>query len=381
MCTHTTCPSTQLIYESVRCILDEPGDDECTPGSEATRRAVVAAATDKPTNQNPQWCQDDNPKTKCEICGEGWGLNVGRRSHVKCLQRIQELQLSSLNRTQPAAQPSADELEAIASEEAEMEEAELYLLAYLTLCREYYGVKDNCMDDFKTAVTRYAETKDKVTLKKLSRRFGVPATEIATIANLLESPFKHMQTKKQEYKMAEGAFNPVLPCKPRVAGYDEKGRPQTIVEFPFPDQLADLLSDPELFMDANREVSDDGEWCSDVRTGGLWKAHPMVRAGVNPYLVSIWMDGGEITGFMGPRRGTWKFVFAAWKCLNLSEEHQTKQSNMRLAFITHEKTFKQYGARLVISGGQDSEGEYVADTSFGSWMRLGAEGKHYTFDF
>lgn len=255
-------------------------------------------------------------------------------------------------------------------------EAQLYLLAFVTLCREHYGVKDACMEDFKQAIVQYAHAKDKATLKRISRRFGVPRSEIGTIAGLINSnPFEGMETKTQEYKMADAAFQPVYNCKPRLMGLDEKGRPQTVVDFAVPDQLGDLLSDGHLYTDAHREVIDDGVWSSDVQHGGLWKAHPMVRAGVKPYLLSIWMDGGEITGFMGPRRGTWKFIFAAWKLLNLSAQEQTKQCNMRLAFICHEKTFKDYGARAIISGCQDAEGLYAADTSWGSWMRLGAEGE------
>ena len=317
---------------------------------------------------------------QCEGCGERYLATQRGNQHWRCLKHLEEQANAKSKLTQrDDLQPDAAGPEEEQTEEAELEEAQLYLLAYITLCREHYGVKDNCMEDFKATITGYAETKDKVTLKKLSRRFGVPASEIATIAHLLQSPFKGMQTKDEEYKQADKAFKPVYPCKPRVMGLDEKGRPQTVMEFCFPDQLADLLSDAELFMDANREVFDDGTWCSDVRTGGLWKAHPMVRAGVNPYLVSIWMDGGELTGFMGPRRGTWKFIFAAWKLLNFSEEQQTKQSNMRLAFICHEKTFKDYGARAIISGRQDANGAYMADTSWGSWMRLGFDGEHCSF--
>ena len=180
-------------------------------------------------------------------------------------------------------------------------EAQLYLLAFVTLCREHYGVKDACMEDFKQAIVQYAHAKDKATLKRISRRFGVPTSEIGTIAGLINSnPFEGMETKTEEYNMADAAFKPVYNCKPRLMGHDEKGRPQTVVDFAFPDQLGDLLSDGDLYTDAHREVIDDGVWSSDVQHGGLWKAHPMVRAGVKPYLVSIWMDGGEITGFMGP---------------------------------------------------------------------------------
>lgn len=326
-------------------------------------------------NRPPPSAPADSEDTvvTCSLCGESIAnANAARKHHCETLRDADAGAAAEIGKDANDSDDSDDSSDG--ADSAELSQAQLFLLAYLTLCREHYGVKDACMDDFKRAVTQFAHSRDRIALKKLSRRFGVPQEEIQVLAGLLVSPFKGMENKNQEYKAADAAFDPVYNCAPRILGHDEKGRPQVVVDFPFPAQLRDLLSDGDLYADAHREIIDDGDWTSDVQHGGLWKAHPMVRAGVSPYLVSLWMDGGEITGFMGPRRGKWKFVFAAWKLLNSSAEHQTKQSNMRLAFLCHEKTFRDYGAGAVISGARDADGEYQADTSWGSWMRLGFEG-------
>ena len=259
-------------------------------------------------------------------------------------------------------------------DENELEFAQIRLLAWLTYCREHHGLTDAAVADIKAAITQYSLSKNANAAKKIAQRFGLTQSEIQDVGGMLSSPFEGMQTSKTESAMADRVLKPVYPYKPRVLGHDDKGRPQVVIDFPFAEQLNDLLSDPELLVDSQRHVLDDGKWTHDVRHGGLWKRHAMVRAGVNPWLVALWIDECELTNCIGAHRGKWKFVFGFWKLLNLSATHQTTQSNQRLAFIAHSSTLKQYGMAAITSGIKGPDGDWANDTSWGSQMENGADG-------
>ena len=261
-------------------------------------------------------------------------------------------------------------------ENEELDASTLQLLAWLVWCRDKYSLSCKFVDELKGAFTKYAITQDTNTAKKLSRKFGIPRAEIEAAADLYTSPFKGWETEKLETKQFNAEFKPVRFLEPQTLGYDERGRAERVYYGDFKGQLNDLLSCPELYMDTQRTVPDDGEWSYDVRHGGLWKAHPMVRAGVKPWLVSMWMDGAEITNPIGPRRGKKKFIFAFWKLLNSGPAFQSSHSNYRLAFVCHEKVFKKYGACAVVSGCRDNDDSWIQDgVSWGSQMREGVDGE------
>lgn len=245
-------------------------------------------------------------------------------------------------------------------------------LATLVEAREVMQVSARAMDTIKDGCASYVRALAEAISKDIEASGGGEA--IRRKLKPLENIHSKIPTSKHEAKEFEKLFDVVHACKPRLVGYDIEGRPEYVHDMHFRNQLDDLLSSPELLNDALRDVPSEPGVSSDVRHGAVWRAHRMVRAETSPFLIQLFTDAMEVTNPLGAARTKWKFVFGYWSLLNLSAQHQTARSNMRLAFICTAEVFKKYGPATIISGGQNADGSWQDDTSFGAWMERGEEG-------
>lgn len=257
-------------------------------------------------------------------------------------------------------------------EDAIVQEAFKAYLATLVEAREVMQVSARAMDAIKEGSASYVRALAEAISKDIEASGGGEA--IRRKLKPLDNIHSKIPTSKHEAKEFEKLFDVVHACKPRLVGYDIEGRPEYVHDMHFPNQLDDLLSSPELLNDALRGVPLEPGVSSDVRHGAVWRAHRMVRAEISPFLIQLFTDAMEVTNPLGAARTKWKFVFGYWSLLNLSAQHQTARSNMRLAFICTAEVFKKYGPATIISGGQNADGSWQDDTSFGAWMERGEEG-------